>query len=283
MKRLFKLVIMLWIFSCGTVVFSQERCDSTQWENVKKVLVKRTDKQELNVTKLRRNAAVYLSLTLVVGILGVATGILQRYETRWAKIGTTTAGAVVSILTIVLNTVFDGDHRAMNRRADQIEIKTADIRLLLEMEFNYESCQDLDQQRDTVLTLLRSIETEDHSSSPLAFGLVSTAYAQERTKSALPEWIGKPPEEVGKIFFVGIGEGKTLREAENSARRDGFDEATTYLTQQFVTRQQTPQSVVDTKSIAEFLIKHAEITQKHFDYNKEYKKYTYYVLLKLDK
>jgi hypothetical protein len=64
-----------------------------------------------------REAEVLIALTLAVGVLGILTGVFQKYENRGCRVATVIAGTLVSIITVVDNTVFPADHRAINNKA----------------------------------------------------------------------------------------------------------------------------------------------------------------------
>ena len=71
------------------------------------------------IEKWETKAWVLVFLTIVVGILGVVTGFLQRSSKKWCRTATVIAGALISCITLVNNAVFEVDHRTYLTRAQQ--------------------------------------------------------------------------------------------------------------------------------------------------------------------
>src|SRR5688572_877404 len=72
--------------------------------------------QEINksksmITQWRTQARYLMVLTLMVGTLGVAVGLLQRSDNRRCKGAMVAVGAAVSVITLINTTVFPADHR----------------------------------------------------------------------------------------------------------------------------------------------------------------------------
>jgi Flp pilus assembly protein TadD len=285
MKQLHRLIAVMLMLVWATAAFSQDHCDAAKWENLKQEFAKQTHEQELSAAKLERNSKTTLALTLIIGILGALTVVLQRYEMRWGKIITAVAGAGVSLLTVVNNTVFDGDHRALDRKAQKMRALIGQVNVKLVDVFNYENCADLIKQRDDILHLLQqvhNVKIEENLSTTTAFRLVAEAHAHVQSKSNLPAWIKTPPVEKDKIFFVGIGEGQSISAAEADAINDGKEQAKDFFTQEFGRSQQTGQTA-DPQAIAGFISDRTEKVNQHFVYDPKEKEYVYYALIRADR
>lgn len=286
MKQLHRLIAVLLMLAWATAAFSQDHCDAAKWDNLKKEFTKQTQEQESSVAKLKRDSKINLALTLIIGILGALTVILQRFEMRSSKIITAVAGGCISLLTVVNNTVFDGDHRSLDKKAEKAQALLNQVHVKLVDVFNYENCADLIKQRDDILQLLQEIhnvKVEEKHTASSPFDLVSTAHAQERSKSGLPAWIKTPPLEKDKIFFVGIGEGQSIAAAETAAINDGKEQARDFFTQELGRNQQAQQAAADPQAMAAFISDRIEKIDQHFVYNPKEKGYIYYALLKVDR
>jgi len=286
MNRLHKSIAILLMLLWGAAAFSQDHCDAAKWENLKKEFAKQTHEQETSAAKLERNSKITLALTLIIGILGALTAILQRFEMRWGKIITAVAGAGISLLTVVNNTVFDGDHRALDKKAQKMQALIGQVHVKLVDVFNYENCADLIKQRDDILLLLQrihSVKVEETAPTTTAFRFVTEAYAYEQSRSDLPAWIKTPPVEKDKIFFVGIGEGQSISDAEAAAINDGKEQARDFFTQEFGRNQQAQQDAAESQAIAAFISDRTEKVNQHFVYNPKEKEYIYYALLRMDR
>ncbi len=287
MKRIFQIFAMTWWLVFAAAAFSQDSCDSTKWVSIKNEFEAQSKRHELDAQKFSRTSHLALGITLVIGMLGAMTAILQRYDNKWCKIATVIAGSGVTILTVINNTAFDGDHRAFDKKAKKIEGLISDVHFKLVMPFNVDNCDDIKRQSEEIYLLLKEIHQvktgEDKNAASSGLQLVPSAFAQEKAKSSTPAWVTNPPQEKNKIYFVGIGPGPSLKEAEASAISDGKEQATEFFTQELGRNRQAGQSVFNAKSVADFLSEQAEITNKYFSYNSKDKSYTYYVLVQVDR
>src|SRR5262245_28904536 len=60
-------------------------------------------KGEVQVEKWEKTASTIIALTVLVGVLGIVAGALQKSSSNWCKIATVIVGLCISALTLVLN------------------------------------------------------------------------------------------------------------------------------------------------------------------------------------
>ena len=304
MKQRIKIFAIMGWLVFALAAFAQENCDATKWKRVENSFTAKTQTYKQEVEKNKHKATIALSITLAIGVLGAASAFLQQVQRNWSKTATMIAGGLVAILTVVNTNVFDGDHRAFNKKAMKIEGVIEQIHSKLDENFNVENCQDLEDQRNEIQRLLTELHRikfgDDQSLSlpeapspsppeaqpaaqPEGSLFIGTAFAQETKKSSLPSWVNNPPQEKNKIYFIGIGYGQSLKAAEASATSDGREQAQDFFAQAFGQTRQTAPPAVDSKAIAAFLTNYVQAANKYFIYNPKEKAYTYYALIRVDR
>ncbi len=275
-------------FLFAATSYSQDRCDAVKWEKVKKLYTMEVQRYGKDIEQFKHESMLALTITLAVGILGAVAALLQQIQSSWRKTATMIAGGGVTILTVINNNAFDGDHRALDKKAIKIEHLATLINEKLEEDFNFENCEDFKKQRNEIRKLLdemHGIRVGDEQrtvrfDSPF---LPEVAYAQETKKDNLPSWVISPPQEKDKINFVGIGHGQSLRDAEDSAVSDGQEQVRDFFAQEFGRNRRADSTAADSKTVADFLANYAQTVNKHFAYDPKEKDYTYYALIRVDR
>jgi hypothetical protein len=234
--------------------------------------------QEINksksmITQWRTQARYLMVLTLMVGTLGVAVGLLQRSDNRRCKGAMVAVGAAVSVITLINTTVFPADHRTFMRNVSQGRALINEIQDIL---CQFDPTQSLDNRTVTLEEIrekLKRIEAlKDNLLTPPSLlqwaGLASHAYAQAR----IPSWVSKLPEDETSFFFLGVAESSSLTQAKESSSRDAMDKAVNQLSQSVPVRPEV---------LSEYVKDTAEVADTAFSYNRESRIYTYFTLLKL--
>jgi tetratricopeptide (TPR) repeat protein len=226
-----------------------------------------------------------LALTLAIGALGIATGMVQK--SRHAKRAAVGIGLAVSLLTLVKTTVFKNDHhafyaaysrgsRALQRASDMI----ADARTL--PAENYSEIRALAREEiEAVDALADALDGAAgiRSAGPTrttSLSLATPAYAMEK---GTPPWVGSPPpSDKVYVWVVARGQGRTLQEAREAAAADSSDILErTFLKAGTVAGAQE----ADLSHYREALLATAVEESAHYDYDRERQSFTFYRLLRL--
>jgi len=240
------------------------------------------------VDKWERTANFLIFLAVLVAILGAATGIFQRYNNKWCKIATVFAGAVISLITIINNTVFEVDHRTLRSKSHQARKVIHDVRLLLAQDINKNSEEDRQfwiAEIQDKLHKLSDLSTELYSLN-LSFDLVPSVHAQTKEQFQQPEWIVNRPEDKLNFYFVGKGIAGTLREAQQISLKNAIAEAINYLSFEFENKQeqqQTEGTKINIELLSDYLAKSVNQQDTYWQYDRNENIYFYYTLLALNK
>jgi hypothetical protein len=77
------------------------------------------DEAESDIASREWQYRTLLGLVLLVGILGVGSAAMQKFEGAGARLCTLAMGVVISIVTVVTNTLFPDDYRTLKRNVDR--------------------------------------------------------------------------------------------------------------------------------------------------------------------
>jgi hypothetical protein len=176
------------------------------------------------MTQWRTQTRYLMVLTLMVGTLGVAVGLLQRYDNRRCKGAMLAVGAAVSVIALINTTVFPADHRTFMRNVSQGRLLLSEIRDILYQFDPTQSFDIRDATLDEVREKLKRITAlKDSLLTPPSLlqwaGLASYAYAQAQ----MPSWVSKLPEDGTGFFFLGVAESPSLTQAKESSSRDAIE------------------------------------------------------------
>lgn len=259
--------------------FSQEDNEAKEIKQILKDQIKGIEKWE-------NKANILIFLTVMVGLLGVITGILQRYDKKWCKVATVIAGALISIITVINNTVFEVDYRTLKSKSTEGRKLVHDIRLKLLQGYNKDSEEDRKVWFNEIAEKLHQfykLEKEIYTAD-ISINLVSNAYAQPLKQiKQQPTWISKPPIDRINLYFIGIGDSPSLKSAKEYSYQHAVEGAVEYLVSALGTEQQSESGWLDIERLSEYLIESAEVADTYFNYNRNENLYHYYTLLKLNK
>ena len=162
------------------------------------------NKSKLMMTQWRTQTRYLMVLTLMVGTLGIAEGLLQRYDNRRFKGSMLAVGAAVSVITLINTTVFPADHRTFMRNVSQGRTLINEIRIFLRQ---FDPTQSFDNRDATLVEIREKLKRitalKDSLLTPPSLlqwaGLASHAYAQAQ----MPSRVSKLPEDGASFFFLG--------------------------------------------------------------------------------
>jgi hypothetical protein len=235
------------------------------------------------VAAWQRESRILIGLTLLVGILGLASGALQGSGKGWAKAATVGVGLAVSAITLTTNTVFSADYRTLSKHAVEghkiIENAQLSIRTLDPTSPGLRAAAvDIMNTLHQVDDLATEAPTQNAS-----LGLVRNLYAQESAQQPVPEWVSHPPSaDKTHLFFLGVGEASTVAEAAAKSFTDGRERATKYLTQAVHAAPAQGVAPSDTALIG-YAKTVVEKEATFFSYDRGKRLYRYFTLVRLDK
>lgn len=232
-------------------------------------------------------AMVALSLVILVGALGIVTAILQGYNKQWCKSIVVVVGIVISLTTLVNNEVFDTDHRTLNKMAKHGHKILSTIHYLaLQLDTtNPETRKTIFEDIQKLIQKIYELEEgPEKSEKKASFNIISLSYAgQTRQERQSPSWISEIPSDESNLYFVGIWDSSSLKDAQDFSYKDAIDQIIDYLTTQIEKGQQQKQVELDTKALAEYLTRSVQVETTHFTVDPKQNTYRYYTLIKLNK
>jgi hypothetical protein len=229
------------------------------------------------IASWERQANILVSLTVLVGILGVVTGLLQKYDKPWCKAATVVIGALISAIMVINNTIFTTDYRTLKRSARQAREHITDVRLILANWDDSLSQENKKALLDEIHQKIKQIgELEDKMLlAKISIEIGSPVYAQSRQ----PSWVSNPPSDKINLYFVGIGNNPSL----TKAKEDSYNDAVKQVTTQLRGRSTMPSETTSSYSLREYIKKSSETAGTYFTYDPGTKGYRYFTLLKLNR
>ena len=182
---------------------------------------------EAFIQQCRVSQTMVLSLSLLIGVLGIATSIIQSLNRGWTKTTTVIIGGCVSVLTLFSTLYFKVDHRTYEKTI--VEAR----KLLKEARFRigtYKEIPATDRvNREAALRELRDIIDKFPEVEKLVIGAsadfsIPVVYAVDRD---LPSWTrSSVSEDKSRFLYVGRGESNLLAQAKLRARANAVTRAT---------------------------------------------------------
>lgn len=159
------------------------------------ILNERLDQEMQKIASWKLQARILMALTIVVGIFGVVIGALHYVSGKRAKAIASLAGVFVSIITVVINTVFTADYRTYGKVVADAQQVVSEIRLQLAQIYEISDPQqrrglidDIISNRFKRMTDISKILLAAQTGAP---SLIAEAWAQEQ----MPEWVNNPPQD----------------------------------------------------------------------------------------
>jgi hypothetical protein len=247
-------------------------------------LSKMASDREKEIDTWERKASLIISLVVLVGALGIITGVLQRYKDKkdLCKKATIVLGTLISLITFVNNTLFDVDHRVLLNKAKKAKRIIKEVHIELQNRFQIDSedeakewmdrIHDKFREFDILTTSISKVNNSTQLSSP---GIL---YAQQRA----PLWIKRPPTDRQYLYFVGIGESLSLNQAKERSYQNSKKTAVQFFEKEMRKIQKGNSSLFNVTSLSKYLIKSAEVANTYYQKNSR-RNYRYYTLLKINK
>ena len=262
-------------------------------------LKEKVKKYENRIDKWENKANILIVLTIVVFGLGIVTVILKSYDKKWCKHIIIISGAAISVITYINNIAFDHDHRTFLSKAAQAHHLTNDAYTEIIRGYPPDNLEARDEWFNKIQKIFHQIDKIESTLYPQtkksehiadkksinyegsSINLISTAYAQSQQRIVKePSWLSKPPTHVIDIYFVGIGENPSIKEAKKNSLNNAVNEATRYLRIRLYTFNPKRPHI---ELLADYLVTSGEIEDTYFRYDQDKKSYRFYTLFKLNK
>ena len=239
-------------------------------------------KNEGQIAKWERTAETMIVLTILVGVLGIVAGGLQKSQANWSKITTVVIGLSVSAITVILNTAFPIDYRQLRRQAIDGRELAADLEVMISSgiptdEESHRVWLDAFQNK---LHQLIELGKEAYPTKA-SLSVWPTVYAQSTGRK--PGWISKLPDDQTNLYFLGEGDSPSLGQAKEISHDNATRRAVEYFSEQFDVVQKAGQTPLDSWGVSRFVVKSAQEAGIYFEYISASRSYRYYTLLRIPK
>jgi len=125
-------------------------------------------------------ATITLSIIVLIGVLGVVVGVLQKLNKSWSAIAVIVTGGAISVLTIVQTNAFKTDYRVLRVKAAEARKLVSDMSLIEELflqaqdkENKIRLLEKFRENKDKIYELNQKLYAKSES-----FDFFPTAYAQ---------------------------------------------------------------------------------------------------------
>jgi tetratricopeptide (TPR) repeat protein len=185
-------------------------------------------------------AAQIRLLAITVGTAGIIVAALQGIARKWVSAVVVLLGIGVGTLTVIRQERLPWASQTLEHGSSVVLTTTARIhRELADPPFESLAADGRKEVKQRVEQYLEAIEklmedlprpTTRRAVSLGSVLLVGRAYAGPSPDS--PEWVKKRPVDDDNLYFVGLGEGTTIRDAERESITAAREDARTYLISQ---------------------------------------------------
>ncbi|MFY9557382.1 MAG: hypothetical protein WAV47_21940 [Blastocatellia bacterium] len=269
------------LFICGVTfaLFSVQcvRAQNAEDSELIQLFLSRLDDCNRTIAGWEFEAKLLIFLTILVAVLGLITGALQKSTSPRCKSATVAAGILISVITIITTTAFESDHRTLRRSANQarklhakVLEKITELRTISDPKDRQKSIELIQNYLSEIFDVRDKILTGANEPYRGLFELGTTVQAQ----SGQPDWISKSQSEKFNIFFTGISENTSLKEAQETSFKNALNQAIAQL---------YGKAGYDIDAIGNAVSQSAEVAETNFSFNPDTKKYKFYTLLKLNR
>lgn len=178
------------------------------------------DSYRQDISKWAQQKTIMLFMVCSIGILGIILIPLQKVDKPYIKTVTIIIGCLISSLTLVKEKTFSVDHKELAYRIN----KARKLMLEIDMELPRMPTDEIakNQWYEKIKgKLARILELSERSYLASTAPSKNTAgilpFLQTRAERE-PLWLRQPLADPANIYFIGIGEGYSLLQAEEYAR-----------------------------------------------------------------
>ena len=176
----------------------------------------------------QRHGSWELSISILIGIVGLVVTALQVVASRWIKAVTAGLGILSGVLVLLRQNYFEADHRAYYSLSDQAH------QLVSQFKRQLAPYGEPLQQKDYIFLSdqLTELQQKINNLRDAAFGknpaplvhasaldlsLISSAYAEDIAD--VPDWAKTVPTDQGNIYFVGVANDRTAAAARDTSQQ----------------------------------------------------------------
>ncbi|HKZ40205.1 MAG TPA: hypothetical protein VJ044_04535, partial [Candidatus Hodarchaeales archaeon] len=251
------------------------------------VFTKQKDQAAERIQGWETKGNILVGLTILIGVLGAFIAIPKEWKT--AKI---IAGFLVSVITVMNNTIFEVDHRTYWKLAND------GMELLAKLELDLVSYKNASEEDKELLyksitsnlSEITRLEKKFHEKVSTAvnsfeLGVTAPAYAAASGEKGEPRWLARLPRDTESLYFVGVDYSTTLVKAKEYSLRDARGEAASYLLFEARVESGASKSSIDLADLSAILETSSavEVADTYYSYDNRNRIYYYYTLLKLHK
>ena len=193
---------------------------------------------EPTITWWEQQSRLTLTIGLTIVALGIATGVLQALSKPWTRPTTLVVGALVTALTAINTTFFDGDYKTLMTRVREGRTLISSADKFIELAPSLSTDDDreealgyIQESAEALAQLVgggskgRAVATADQSTSafPSPFATLFAA-GPDCGCAAL-----RQPDTSAYRYFCGEGTAKSLSEARTTATESAVAQATRSL------------------------------------------------------
>jgi hypothetical protein len=250
-------------------------------------LVKQREDRVEIIDNWGKDSKITLTLTIIVGSLGIILGLIQALNIRRIKLCTAILGATVSIVTLINSTVYKTDYHTYRRkinRANQI-LEDVDVKLCIDRtNFDGDATNIWLEEIRILLGQVTKMDTDLHAFNKTALEFTEIAYAA--SAPAPPAWLQRPPQDGNYFYFVGGGQGSSLRVAKQNSLLQIEHSASDQLSEKILRQLPSETNSIlhrqqDINYIRNIVHQHTQVVSTYFQQNPRDGMYNYYTLIRI--
>jgi len=169
------------------------------------------------IKKLNNKKTEYfllLTITILIGVLGVTSCTLQLYYKNWARIVTFICGFLISIFTVFTNGMYDYDHRELKRVVHKAESIIVEIKLLILRTSIAESTEDNLLIYEKIFKLIIKLQEVYSPKLTYKIFMLNQAFANSDSNECPKENVCFSGNGLGKTKHMAIAASKILAELD---------------------------------------------------------------------
>jgi hypothetical protein len=227
-----------------------------------------------------------LGLTIAVGLFGVLAAFIQGIDIPWKKSLTAVLGLAISVITVVMTTIFPTDYRGFRAARLEIRDKIEEAQLIVEAIARDTDPQQRAQKIASVQKLLAEVLAIQRKILAQGVLIEILPHAYAAMSSSAPPWVsqrGQSPDRGSSFAFVGRYIGPDLASARDLSLADAVEQASNALSENLDGRKLTERGAEEARAIREYVRRSAATADTYYTVNPGGQGYQYFTLINLDK
>ncbi len=274
------LVLMLSSFSCAFAATG---------EDIAKPFLHDAEMCKELLAKLRGNATITISITLLIAALGFIIGVMRLNSSKLCKYCVIVLGLLVTLFTAANEKIFQVGYSEYNRNIGiidnaiyNIESKCALLKDTDDVDDQKELRDDLERTVDIVLDIRQRRLHDVYILEVLKNSIfrVSQVFAAGDPR---PSWVTTLPSDEMNLYFIGKGKSEKYTIAKESAKKDAIEQAQHHYQNLFNADYRWVDSNFDFDQFAGYLSASGTIHKEYVFKDKENNEVQFYVLLRINR